>query len=128
MEQFMTMSEALNRMSAGEHERTPQSTQGDIDFHNIILDASGNIFLSRLRDLCMVSVELFVRLTFAKVESVANSIARHQRLFEAIRSRKPDLARKEARRVLCKTICDLQELNIPVREDTLHYLGCEERS
>jgi len=128
MEQFMTMSEALGRMSAGEHTRTPQSTQGDIDFHNIILDASGNIFLSRLRDLCMVSVELFVRLTFTKVESVANSIDRHRRLFEAIRSRKPDLARIEARRVLCKTICDLQELNIPVREDTLHYLGCEENS
>lgn len=128
MEQFMAMSEALARMSTGENKRTPQSTQGDIDFHNIILDASGNIFLSRLRDLCMVSVELFVRLTFAKVESVANSIDRHRRLFEAIRARKPDLARKEARLVLCKTICDLQELNIPVREDTLHYLGCEDNS
>jgi GntR family galactonate operon transcriptional repressor len=128
MEQFMAMSEAMDRMSAGEHYRTPQSTQGDIDFHNIILDASGNIFLSRLRDLCMISVELFVRLTFAKVESLSNSIEKHQRLFAAIRSRNPDLARQEARRVLCQTLQDIQKLNVPVRQDTLHYFGCEENS
>lgn len=128
MAQFMAMSEALARMSAGENFRTPESTQGDIDFHNIILDASGNIFLSRLRDLCMVSVELFVRLTFAKVESVSTSIQNHQKLFEAIRSRKPELARKEAKKVLCRTIHDLQELNIPVREDALQYLGGTNRA
>ena len=126
MEQFMAMSEAITRMTAGENIRTPESTQGDIDFHNIILDASGNIFLSRLRDLCMVSVELFVRLTFAKVESVSNSIDNHRRLFEAIRSRKPEIARREAKRVLCQTIYDLQDLNIPVRQDTLEYLGGED--
>ena len=128
MEQFMAMSEALARMSAGENIRTPESTQGDIDFHNIIFDASGNIFLSRLRDLCMVSVELFVHLTFAKVKSVSVSIENHRKLMEAIRARKPEQARKKARQVLCKTIFDLQELNIPIRQDTLHYLGCEKNS
>lgn len=127
MEHFLALSEALARMSTGENRRTPASTQGDIDFHSIILDASGNIFLSRLRDLCMVSVELFVRLTFAKVESVSESIVNHRRLFEAIRSRKPDLARKEARRVLSRTIRDLQRLNIPIRQETLDYLGGDPR-
>lgn len=119
MEQFMAMSEALGRMKSGENLRSPQSTQGDIDFHNIILESSGNIFLSRLRDLCMVSVELIVRLTFEKVESVSTSIENHERLFEAIRSRQPDLARQEARRVLCLSVHDLQELNIPFRRDIL---------
>lgn len=127
MEQFMAMSEALGRMSAGESLRTPESTQGDIDFHNIILESSGNIFLSRLRDLCMVSVELIVRLTFEKVESVSVSIDNHQRLLEAIRSRKPEIARQEARRVLCKTVHDLQDLNIPFRRDILQYFEAESK-
>ncbi len=125
MEQFMAMSEALGRMSTGENLRTSESTQGDIDFHNIILDASGNIFLSRLRDLCMVSVELIIRLTFEKVESVSISIQNHQRLLDAIRSRNPDQARCEARRVLCKTIRDLQDMNIPFRQDILQYFEAD---
>lgn len=127
MEQFMAMSEALDRMSSGEHERTTMSTQGDIDFHNIILNASGNIFLARLRDLCMVSVELFVRLTFAKVHSVSQSIENHRKLFEAIRSRNPELAREEARNVLCLTVKDLQDFNIPVRHDSLQYFGRDKK-
>ncbi len=121
MEQFMAMSEALTRMSSAESLRTPESTQGDIDFHNIILDASGNIFLSRMRDLCMVSVELIVRLTFEKVASVSASIENHLRLLDAIRARKPEQAKHEAKRVLCKTIHDLQDLNIPFRKDILNH-------
>ncbi|WP_028579243.1 FadR/GntR family transcriptional regulator [Desulfogranum japonicum] len=126
MEQFMAMNEALSRMSAGESLRTPESVQGDIDFHNLILNTSGNIFLARLRDLCMVSVELVVRLTFERVESVAVSIKNHRRLLDAITSRQPDLARNEAKRVLGKTVQDLQQLNIPFRRDILQQLGGEE--
>lgn len=125
MEQFMAMGEALSRMKAGESLRTQESTQGDIDFHNIILQSSGNIFLSRLRDLCMVSVELIVRLTFEKVESVAASVENHTRLYDAIRGRRPDEARLLAKKVLCKTIHDLEELNIPFRQDMLHRIGGE---
>lgn len=124
IEQFMAMSEALNRMSSGESLRTRESTQGDIDFHNIILDASGNIFLSRMRDLCMVSVELIVRLTFEKVKSVSASIENHFGLLDAIRSRKPDQAKKASKLVLCKTVEDLLDLNIPFRQDILnHFKG-----
>lgn len=122
MEQFMAMAEALARMEEGENLRTPSSIQGDIDFHNRILDASGNIFLARLRDLCMVSVELIIRLTFEKVESVSTSIDNHTRLLDAIRSRKPEQARSEARRVLGKTVYDLQDLNIPFRQDILQRI------
>lgn len=121
MEQFMAMSEALGRMSSGKNLRSPESTQGDIDFHNIILEASGNIFLSRMRDLCMVSVELIVRLTFEKVASVSASIENHLQLLDAIKSRKPDRARQEAIHVLCKTIHDLEDLNIPFRQDILNH-------
>ena len=119
MEQYMAMSEALARMCAGETLRTPGSIQGDIDFHNIILDTSGNIFLARMKDLCMVSVELIIRLTFEKVDSVSTSIEHHRQLYDAIRSRKPTLARKEALQVLGQTVLDLQELNIPFRQDIL---------
>lgn len=126
MEQFMAMTEALTRMSSGESLRSPESVQGDIDFHNLILSTSGNIFLSRLRDLCMVSVELVVRLTFERVESVAPSIENHRLLLEAITSRQPDQARRQAQRVLGKTIQDLQQLNIPFRRDILEQLGGDE--
>lgn len=126
MEDFLAMNEALSRMSEGISVRTPESTQGDIDFHNLILKTSGNIFLSRLRDLCMVSVELVVRLTFGKVASVGPSIDNHRRLFEAIRARQPESARRMAKQVLCKTVHDLQELNIPFRQDILRHLGGED--
>lgn len=126
MEQFMAMNEALTRMSSGESLRTPESIQGDIDFHNLILSTSGNIFLSRMRDLCMVSVELVVRLTFERVDSVAPSIVNHRKLLEAITSRQPDLARHEAKRVLGKTVQDLQQINIPFRRDILQQLGGDE--
>lgn len=122
----MALSDALIRMSSAENVRTAESTQGDIDFHNIIFTSSGNIFLSRMRDLCKVSVELVVRLTFEKVASVSDSIENHRRLFEAIRSRQPDQARLEAKRVLCKTILDLQGLNIPFRQDILQRLEGDE--
>lgn len=126
MEQFMAMTEALTRMSSGESLRSPESVQGDIDFHNLILSTSGNIFLSRLRDLCMVSVELVVRLTFERVEAVGPSIENHRLLLEAITSRQPDQARQQAQRVLGKTIQDLQQLNIPFRRDILQQLGGDE--
>lgn len=126
MEEFIAMNEALTKMSEGAAIRTPESTQGDIDFHNLILKTSGNIFLSRLRDLCMVSVELVVRITFGKVESVSPSIDNHRLLFEAIRGRQPEQARRAAKHVLCKTVHDLQELNIPFRRDILQHLGGEE--
>lgn len=119
MQQFMAISEALARMCAGETLRNPGSIQGDIDFHNIILDTSGNIFLARMKDLCMISVELIIRLTFEKVDSVSTSLEQHKRLYEAISSRKPDLARRQARRVLSRTVLDLQDLNIPFRQDIL---------
>lgn len=126
MEQFMAMSEALARMSSGQNLRSPESVQGDIDFHNLILSSSGNIFLSRLRDLCMVSVELVVRLTFERVRLVAPSIDNHRRLLNAITSRQPDQARRAAKQVLAKTVQDLQQLNIPFRRDILHQLAGEE--
>lgn len=128
MAQFLAMAEALARMGAGSRLRSPESTQGDIDFHNIILAASGNIFLARMRDLCMVSVELIVRLTFEKVESVQPSLENHQALLEAIRSRDPELARMESRHVLCKTMQDLEGLNIPFRRDLLQHFATLEKA
>lgn len=125
MEQFMAMSEALARMCAGQDLRTSGSIQGDIDFHNIILDTSGNIFLARMKDLCMISVELIIRLTFEKVDSVSASIEQHKNLYEAISARKPDLARKESRRVLTQTVVDLQNLNIPFRQDIMQHFNNE---
>ena len=123
----MVMREAINRMSEGETLRTPSSTQGDIDFHNLILEASGNIFLSRFKDLCMASVDWIVRLTFESVESVTKSLENHKGLLEAIQSRKPDLAREKAKMLLSKTLFDLQEMDIPIRQDTLHYFGGKEQ-
>jgi DNA-binding FadR family transcriptional regulator len=79
-----------------------------------------------MRDLCMVSVELIVRLTFEKVDSVSASIENHFGLLDAIRSRKPDQAKKASERVLCKTVEDLLNLNIPFGQDILnHFEGKE---
>ena len=121
MAQFLAMADALARMGTAAVYRTRESTQGDIDFHNLILAASGNIFLARMRDLCMVSVELIVRLTFEKVEALSPSLENHHALLAAIRARNPELARQESRHVLCKTMRDLEGLNIPFRRDLLQH-------
>lgn len=125
LEQFMAMSEAMERMASGTNERTPESVRGDIDFHSRILDASGNIFLARMRDLCMVSVELIVRLTFEKVDSVTDSVANHLRLLDAVRARSPREAYLESRRVLSRTLFDLEALNIPFRRDIVEHFRVE---
>lgn len=122
MDQFQAMSVTLLEMEKGCTERTPQSIQGDIDFHNIILETSGNLFLSQLKRLCMVSVELIINLTLHKVESPNEALELHKKLFEAIKSRQPKLARRESKELLYKTISDLRSLNIPVRQETLLFL------
>ncbi len=121
MEQFMIMSEAMDRMAAGTDKRSPESIRGDVDFHNSILDTSGNIFLARMRDLCMVSVELIIRLTFGKVDSVTESVANHIQLLDAIRARSPRQAYLASRKVLSRTLYDLKALNIPFRRDIIEH-------
>ncbi len=125
MAQFMAMSEAMERMAAGTDQRTQESIRGDIDFHSSILDTSGNIFLARMRDLCMVSVELIVRLTFGKVDSAAESVDNHLQLLDAIRTRDPQQAYQQSRKVLSRTLYDLEALKIPFRKDIVEHFGVD---
>ena len=121
--QIRAIEDALDEMLQGETKRTPSSIQGDIDFHTLILDASGNIILSRMRDIIGMAIELSIRLTFARVASVKESVTRHQEILDAIRMRNPELARERAAQVVHSAIRDLQEFNIPVRPDSLSLLA-----
>ena len=125
-EQIRSIEDALEEMERGETKRDPSSTQGDIDFHTRILDASGNIILSRMRDLIGMAIELSIRLTFAQVANVKESLTQHREILNAIRMRNPELARQRAARVVYFAIRDLRDLNIPVRPDSLAVLAKEE--
>ncbi|SCY72613.1 FadR/GntR family transcriptional regulator [Desulfoluna spongiiphila] len=121
-EQIRAIEDALKEMETGETHRGPESTQGDIDFHTRILDASGNIILARMRALIGMSIELSVRLTFTRVPSIKESLDGHRNILDAIRSRNPEKARSAAARVVYFAVRDLRELNIPVRPDSLYIL------
>lgn len=123
MDDIRAIEDALVMMEGGQTDRGPASTQGDIDFHTRILDASGNIILSRMRDLIGMAIELSVHLTFAQVPSVEESLVGHREILTAIRSRNAEKARAAAARVVYFAVRDMRDLDIPVRPDSLQILS-----
>lgn len=84
---------ALDRMRAAEYgEDDP--LESDIDFHVAILRASGNRFLSQLRDLTDAALRTSIRLTNRRKGVRLASIADHQKVADAIVAADPDAARQ----------------------------------
>lgn len=82
---------ALNRMQAAE-EGDDDPLLSDIAFHVAVLEASGNRFYARLRDLIVAALHTSIKVTNQLKGVRLASIAEHRKVLEAIVAREPDLA------------------------------------
>lgn len=82
---------ALNRMQAAE-QGDDDPLLSDIAFHVAVLDASGNRFYARLRDLIAAALHTSIKVTNQLKGVRLASVAEHKSVLEAIVARKPDAA------------------------------------
>lgn len=80
---------ALNRMQAAE-EGDDDPLLSDIAFHVAVLEASGNRFYARLRDLIVAALHTSIKVTNQLKGVRLASIAEHRNVLEAIVARDPD--------------------------------------
>lgn len=82
---------ALNRMQSAEH-GDDDPLLSDIAFHVAVLEASGNRFYARLRDLIVAALRTSIKVTNQLKGVRLASIADHRKVLEAIIAREPDTA------------------------------------
>ncbi|MDO8380298.1 FadR/GntR family transcriptional regulator [Phenylobacterium sp.] len=93
---------ALDRMKAGERgEDDP--LESDIAFHVAILRASGNRFLTQMRDLIDVALRTSFRLTNRREGARLASVSDHQRVAEAILAGDAEAASQAMRKLMLKS-------------------------
>lgn len=82
----------------------------DLDFHQAILDASGNDFMKTLGMLIETALIGTFRLSSGGPKAHVRSLPDHQAVYQAIADRNPDEARNVMRRLLRTTMTQLREL------------------
>jgi DNA-binding FadR family transcriptional regulator len=74
--------------------------QSDKDFHDTIIRLTGNPFLITLSSGITAAVKLTTKYKLRRPEVVRNATIEHLRVYEAIRSRDPDLAALEVEKLI----------------------------
>ncbi len=121
--ELIKIENALIQMETALDAQSEKAILGDILFHESILMASGNMILTRFKDLFSAAIELSIQLTFGNAEDMPLTLNRHRELYEAIYLRDYKLARKKAFVILEQSAEDFKKLKIPVRPDSLLVLG-----
>ncbi len=104
--------DALKRMQAAE-EGMDDPLLSDIAFHVAILDASGNRFFRQMQDFSETALRISIRLTNQRKGVRLASVRDHQKVFDAIKAGKPELARSAMHYLLQEAmdlITDAREL------------------
>lgn len=90
-ETIAAIQEALDRMQAAE-QGDDDPLLSDIAFHVAVLEASGNRFYARLRDLISAALHTSIKVTNQLKGVRLASIADHRKVLDAIIAREPDAA------------------------------------
>ena len=90
-ETIAAIEEALDRMQAAE-QGNDDPLLSDIAFHVAVLEASGNRFYARLRDLISAALHTSIKVTNQLKGVRLASIADHRKVLDAIIAREPDAA------------------------------------
>lgn len=85
---------AIIEMARGNGERTPETIEADVDFHRLLLAASGNALLSGLGAVIEEALRASIWITSDPVHGARFALDMHIAVFEAVRDGKPDAARK----------------------------------
>ncbi len=93
--------------SASDPARREEHTEHDVAFHDAIYRASHNLVWRQMGLLLRPSIIALIQHSHHHTDSLDDSLARHRRVLEAIRLRKPDDARKATEQVLARTAADL---------------------
>ncbi|QNT78310.1 FadR/GntR family transcriptional regulator [Entomobacter blattae] len=106
---LVEMEDALAAMVA-HHADWPKFHQADLRFHQAILKAAYNPILSRLGVVLEALQQAAFKNTYRDEEFVmAQTLAEHTTLFEAIRHQNPDRAEQAARKLVASTTHRLRE-------------------
>jgi len=82
----------------------------DLDFHTAILEATDNRFLAALAGLIHTALEITFRLSWQGAAHIQDDrLHQHKAIFEAIRDRSPERARKRMAKLLRDSIEDVRE-------------------
>lgn len=82
----------------------------DLDFHTAILEAADNRFLAALAGLIHAALEITFRLSWRGAAHIKEDrLRQHQAIFEAIRDRSPERARRRMAELLRDSIEDVRE-------------------
>lgn len=82
----------------------------DLDFHTAILEAGDNPFLAALAGLIHAALEGAFKLSWRGASGIQdNRLEQHRAIFEAIRARDPDLARRRMAELLSDSIGDVRK-------------------
>ena len=90
-ETIAAIEEALDRMQAAE-QGNDDPLLSDIAFHVAVLEASGNRFYARLRDLISAALHTSIKVTNQLKGVRLASIADHRKVLDAIIAREPEAA------------------------------------
>ncbi|MGB0894132.1 MAG: FadR/GntR family transcriptional regulator [Parashewanella sp.] len=108
-EQIAGIAYALERMKAAE-KGLDDLLEADIAFHTSVLKASGNRFIVQLTDFISTALKVSIRYTNA-TKGQTGDIEAHTRIYDAIKSRDPDLARTCVKGILDEAL-ELIESNL----------------
>lgn len=84
-----------------------EHAEHDLAFHAAIYRASHNLVWHQMGHLLRPSITVLIQHSHYRAGSLADSLARHRRVMEAIRQRQPEAARQAAEQVLERTARDL---------------------
>ncbi|MFG6667503.1 FadR/GntR family transcriptional regulator [Halomonas sp. HNIBRBA4712] len=101
------LAQALDGMKQSARQARERHAEFDVQFHDAIYSASHNLVWRQMGHLLRPSIMALVQGSQQRLETLTDSLDRHERLFEAIKAGEPDAASQAARQVLQRTAQDL---------------------
>lgn len=105
------MQMAVERMALGRGSRTPDTIEADVVFHRLLLKASGNALLSGLGACIEEALRASIRITSDPGLESPFALEEHLLVFEAVRERRAEDARRHMTRLLDLTEGALDRLD-----------------
>jgi len=106
-EEIQQIVNAFNRMTSKNQNGVMIDSEGDIDFHQAIIKASGNIFISQFGGIVRAALYHTIYMSVRAATDHAESIESHRLLLEAIERRNPEQSYMAMSRVLSRTMLDM---------------------
>jgi len=104
--QLVVIEEALNAMDAAQ--TLEEWSKADLEFHDAVLHATGNELMQSLFSVIETSLGTFFTLSARNATNFKYSLPYHQKVFEAIKRKQPEVARKTMQTMIADSHENLQ--------------------